>query len=79
MAKTLSAWNAEGYRIRKGAKMVGRDEAGAPLFAKSDTYTPWPSNNRNGAYDRACQRRFGSGDWDSDPGWSDLGIGDFQD
>ena len=66
--KTMDAWNEEGRRISKGAKMAGRDDMGAPVFARRDTYERgWHSNNRNLGLD-----------WDIDTGWSDLGIDSFQ-
>ena len=65
--KTFDEWHAEGRRISKGAKMAGRNGAGTPVFAMRDTYVPTP------------RYRGGAGrDWDSDPGYSDLGIEAFQ-
>lgn len=82
-AKTLKQWNDEGRRICKGAKMCGRNEIGVPVFDPLDTYDPNAYRPRRV---RASRGRFwGSGyyrshggDWDSDPGWSDLGIESFQ-
>ncbi len=74
-AKTLNDWNEAGRRICKGAKMVCRDELGAPMFSERDTYAPRP-----GGYRRRSASHFGhgAGDWDDDPGFSDLGIETFQ-
>jgi hypothetical protein len=66
---TIAEWNAMGRRISKGAKMCGRNESGAPLFHEWSTYRPSSSGRRY---------RSHGGDWDSDPGYSDLGIETFQ-
>ncbi len=73
--RTFSDWQADGYRIIKGMKSAKRDEAGAPLFNEHQV-TRRRSVGRS--YFSGGNSDHGSGDWDSDPGYSDLGIDSFQ-
>lgn len=68
---TFDEWKKLGYRIHKGAKSESRNAQGLALFTSQQVYLPAQSYSRS-------SRRASDPDWDSNPGYSDLTIGDFQ-
>lgn len=72
---TYANWRAAGYQVIKGCKSEKRDEHGVPLFHSDQVkvrHTRYSGILPGGNSDH------GSGDWDEDPGYSDLDIGCFQ-
>lgn len=70
---TFANWKAAGYRIKKGSTSYKRDEHGVALFHSDQVRVPMRGSIMAGG-----NSDHGSGDWDEDPGYSDLGIEAFQ-
>lgn len=61
--KTYKQWNAEGRRIHKGSKSVGRSQDGELLFTKLQTYDP----DLNRTFARISAHLGITGPWDDPP------------
>jgi hypothetical protein len=72
---THAKWQEMGYRVIKGVKSSKRDEHGVALFCDHEVTIHRSAGRR---YLAGGNSDHGSGDWDSDPGYSDLGIDTFQ-
>lgn len=40
---TFDEWREAGYRVKKGARMCGRNEDGIAVFSSNDVYYPFGS------------------------------------
>ena len=58
--RTFDEWSEEGYRIDKGSKATGRNEAGVCTFDRSQVTDIYKDSNR----EKYSRYGIGYGEWD---------------
>jgi hypothetical protein len=68
MIKTFNEWSRAGYKINKGAKAIGRNGLGVPVFSSDQVQksTQFNIDYNDPDYEGSMEEALGNWDWYKD-------------